>query len=186
METVGIEPTDRSRHCVYIFRDDEFLPLYVGITCRFGERVSNHKREKPWWDRVAHVEVQHLATREAARARELELIRELDPPYNIEGKVRTESWGCFQCDGQDVVELQWGSHEAAVLGVADGSPDLEVPDFVPDQGGQHLYCRRCHDYVDIDVRRADGAFYRLSVDAATGKYRWQKLGQDSPVSEEAA
>lgn len=57
--------------------------LYVGITAAGLARFREHAEQKPWWQDVAVVELEHHDTREAAAAAEVEAIRTECPRYNI-------------------------------------------------------------------------------------------------------
>ena len=59
--------------------------LYVGSSSRLRARLEDHRATKPWWTEVARVTWEPARTVAAARARELEAIRELEPRHNRQG-----------------------------------------------------------------------------------------------------
>lgn len=79
---------------VYKHLDQDGRVLYVGCTMYPSIRTRQHEVGSPWWPQVVRVELSDFyADRDEALARELELIRELDPPNNIEGTPRdTRPW----------------------------------------------------------------------------------------------
>ena len=68
---------------LYRFFDPEGRLLYVGISGVVVIRLHQHAREKGWWTEVVAVMVDHFPTREAARAAELQAIRDEKPKYNV-------------------------------------------------------------------------------------------------------
>lgn len=76
---------------VYVFayqtEPNVWKPLYVGETGNFRERMWDHER---WADAVrlgaTHVVAIRLPTEEIRLWMELELIREFDPPLNVQGR----------------------------------------------------------------------------------------------------
>ena len=68
---------------VYKFYDDEQNLLYVGISLNVFARLSQHKRDKDWWDEITNIKVQHTDTREDALDLEARLIKDEEPKYNI-------------------------------------------------------------------------------------------------------
>lgn len=71
------EPTS-----VYIARAQDGSVLYVGITGVRIKRVGQHRQSSEWWRLAVSLELEHFPTRKAALARELELIKDLQPPHN--------------------------------------------------------------------------------------------------------
>lgn len=79
---------------VYVFRDGDGAALYVGkavdlrrrlLTYRSAGRRKVHRKMRELVRQAAALEVQPLASERAALLRENELIRQLRPPFNIEG-----------------------------------------------------------------------------------------------------
>jgi len=70
-------------HALYRFFDHDGLLLYVGITNDLGTRLSDHRRDKPWWAEVARVMVAQFESREAVLAAEKVAIRTEQPKYNV-------------------------------------------------------------------------------------------------------
>lgn len=81
---------DESRHCVYRFYDAAGILLYVGRSCRFGSRMSDHRKGKDWWHEVANIGVIHCPDHEAADDLERRLIKSLEPLYNVQHAVKRE------------------------------------------------------------------------------------------------
>jgi hypothetical protein len=73
---------------LYRFYDAEWRILYVGISWNPRERFGRHEDEKPWWEYVAFVRVDHYAVREAAEQAEQDTIREERPPFNTVAQNR--------------------------------------------------------------------------------------------------
>ncbi len=80
-----IIPT-RPGHYVYrLWADD--VPLYVGCVGERGprrvtHRLASHKREKPWWPQVTHIDVAAFASIEEVVAEETAQIAALKPVHN--------------------------------------------------------------------------------------------------------
>ena len=71
-------PTSLYRH----FAADGTL-LYVGISLSWPARTKAHAHNSRWFERVARVEIEHFATREAALIAEREAIKREKPRFNI-------------------------------------------------------------------------------------------------------
>jgi excinuclease UvrABC nuclease subunit len=71
---------------VYCLMDADGNTLYVGSTNNMQSRLTSHRRQKYWWGEVASIELVECESMSAARALELETIRERQPAYNINGK----------------------------------------------------------------------------------------------------
>ncbi len=67
---------------LYRFYNDEGL-LYVGISLNVFARISQHKREKHWFDEVSDISVSHFDTRDEALDEEAKAIKQEFPKYNI-------------------------------------------------------------------------------------------------------
>lgn len=76
---------------VYRYYDKLGILLYVGITRTGIARNVQHNRSAQWWPMVVRQEVEHLASRTAARAREKDLIQEYRPPFNVQHNVDHQS-----------------------------------------------------------------------------------------------
>lgn len=70
-------------HALYRFFDRSDVLLYVGITVDIGARFKKHRGEKPWWDQVDHIGIEHFATRKEAEAAEKKAIQEKQPLHNV-------------------------------------------------------------------------------------------------------
>ena len=81
-ELPGSVPT-----AVYIARNATDVVLYVGITGSLSARFLAHKRADLWWSKATSIGVEMWPDRVNAKAREDQLIAEMDPPYN-----RAEKW----------------------------------------------------------------------------------------------
>lgn len=57
--------------------------LYVGISLNVFARLSQHRRDKDWWDEITEITVTHFETREKALDAEAKAIKEQNPKYNI-------------------------------------------------------------------------------------------------------
>lgn len=81
----GVTKRDQRPHDVYVHLDAGNAVLYVGISLTLAERTGHHRANSGWWRQVATIRVEHLPSREAALAREAELIVELRPLHNRAG-----------------------------------------------------------------------------------------------------
>lgn len=70
---------------VYIAYDAGDNVLYVGMTKRQITRIDEHRERSAWWPLVRRVEIEHHPTPAEAAARESELIRTLQPAFNVKG-----------------------------------------------------------------------------------------------------
>lgn len=75
-------------HTVYLLYAEDRL-IYVGLTGAGVRRFSEHRLLRAWWPEITRAEFEHIKGYEPARAREAELIRELLPPGNGNGKRRS-------------------------------------------------------------------------------------------------
>tara|TARA_B100001559_G_scaffold270296_2_gene238257 strand:- start:23 stop:589 length:567 start_codon:yes stop_codon:yes gene_type:complete len=71
-----------SKTALYRFWLDDEL-LYVGISLNVFARISQHKRDKDWFDQITNITVEHFDTREKALDAEAKAIKEESPKYNI-------------------------------------------------------------------------------------------------------
>ena len=67
---------------LYRFWNEDEL-LYVGISLNVFARLSQHRRDKDWWDEITNITVSHFDTREQALDAEAKAIKEENPMYNI-------------------------------------------------------------------------------------------------------
>jgi hypothetical protein len=96
--------TDRKQPCaVYRAYDTTSELLYVGIAFDWGARWAQHAERSPFFSIVAHLEVSWFPSRTHARAEELRLIADHNPPFNSRGRTDEEAEGgdlhlvCFGC-----------------------------------------------------------------------------------------
>ena len=66
---------------VYQLRSDTEL-LYVGYSRKLKDRLSQHRRTKPWWLEVTEIRSEEFATEDEARQREKEIWATERPKYN--------------------------------------------------------------------------------------------------------
>lgn len=106
-------------HDLYRFYDADDRLLYVGISLNAAQRASQHKVEKPWWDDVRRMDVEHLGlmTRSEAEMVERGVIVDERPLHNIahnthRNQIATDSfaWLCEVCgtpieDGDGYIEM---------------------------------------------------------------------------------
>ena len=72
-------PTKLYRHF-----DGEGALLYVGISLNAIVRLSQHKMQSHWFDKIANVTIESFETRDAALEAETRAIQEESPKYNIQ------------------------------------------------------------------------------------------------------
>lgn len=70
-------------HILYRFWNAEDVLLYVGITCNPAKRLERHKGEKPWWNEIASITMEHFTDRASLREAERAAIETEEPLYNI-------------------------------------------------------------------------------------------------------
>lgn len=75
-------------HTIYLLYGAKDVLLYVGISVNGPARLSDHAKSKQWFKKVVRAEFEHIKGREAAEARELELIVSRDPKWNRRGKPK--------------------------------------------------------------------------------------------------
>lgn len=69
---------------LYRFFDADGRLLYVGITHRLNERLSAHKRQKPW-EHISKIALEHYESREEAMKAEAHAIKNEGPKWNVQG-----------------------------------------------------------------------------------------------------
>lgn len=62
--------------------DDEII--YVGCSQSLIQRLFDHQRRQGWWTEVSRASFFHFATLEEARAKEADVIRRVNPVYNVQ------------------------------------------------------------------------------------------------------
>lgn len=68
---------------LYRFYDKDNRLLYVGMSLHAAKRASQHRRDKPWWNDVARMDVDHHdITEHELRRLESEAIYNDSPPHN--------------------------------------------------------------------------------------------------------
>ena len=71
-----------SKTALYRFWDDDNL-LYVGISLNVFARITQHKRDKDWFQEISNITVEHFDTREKALDAEAKAIKTENPKYNL-------------------------------------------------------------------------------------------------------
>lgn len=69
-------------HALYRFFDRTDALLYVGITMDLAGRMSQHRKDKPWWVDVHHISIEHFDNRASVLAAERAAIASEKPLYN--------------------------------------------------------------------------------------------------------
>lgn len=77
-----------AHHYVYRLWDDAGALLYVGISKTLVNRLTQHDESQPWADEVASVTAKRYASRDKARAAEIEAIQTEHPRYNIRDRAK--------------------------------------------------------------------------------------------------
>ena len=62
--------------------------LYVGVSLNVLQRLTQHRADAEWFDRITRIEVAHFANREDALAAEADAIASENPLFNRAGKVK--------------------------------------------------------------------------------------------------
>lgn len=60
----------------------ELVPLYIGMTSQLKTRLSTHRREKPWWDRVDFIWTIPCNHKQEAERYETYCINQFSPVFN--------------------------------------------------------------------------------------------------------
>lgn len=83
-DAAGPADRDATDHWVYLCFDRRRRLLYVGVTSDGMQRFrQGHGKRAAWWRDVVSIEVEHFDTRDAALARERDLIRSAFPEHNV-------------------------------------------------------------------------------------------------------
>lgn len=82
MPQITAPPPDSTS--VYLYYDEHDVLIYVGITGRGIARNVEHNKSRPWWQYVARQEIEHFPGRALAHAREVALIEQHSPPFNVQ------------------------------------------------------------------------------------------------------
>lgn len=77
--------TDRPQVLYRMYDDADFL-LYVGITLDPVARFAAHREDKPWWQQVSRIDLEHYDTRAEVEAAEAAAILDESPLYNRAGR----------------------------------------------------------------------------------------------------
>lgn len=91
---------------VYIACDAAGNALYVGVAVDFAVRMAFHRTNSEWWSQKAYIEREEYPCRPVALDREVELIRQLDPPFNKMGKV-DEFGNAYGSKADSPTRLRW-------------------------------------------------------------------------------
>jgi hypothetical protein len=74
---------------VYVHRDPQGEPLYVGCTFNLRQRTNAHRGASHWFPQITSIDVDSVHDDQAlALGREFRLIVELDPPFNLQHSPR--------------------------------------------------------------------------------------------------
>lgn len=68
---------------LYRFFDQDGALLYIGISADVRRRISQHRKDKPWWKESARIEMEHYPNAEEARAAEKIAIKTENPRHNV-------------------------------------------------------------------------------------------------------
>lgn len=66
--------------------------LYIGISLSTMVRLSQHRSDSAWSERIVRVMIEHFATREEALAAEDAAIKAEKPLFNVMGKGKTKKF----------------------------------------------------------------------------------------------
>jgi hypothetical protein len=93
--------------------------LYVGISLSALQRLIQHRSDAEWFDQIHMIIVRKYPTRKAARAAELKLILDKNPPFNREkrpwslGDHMVKTFGTYENWCEYVNDLNKMNVEAA-------------------------------------------------------------------------
>src|SRR3954449_6512024 len=86
------------RWAVYVFRDADGHPLYVGKSVRVRDRARQHfTTGAAWTARAEHVDCEEAGAELGALLLEQRLIRALKPPANVRGKREADGQVYLRC-----------------------------------------------------------------------------------------
>lgn len=151
------------RYAVYIAKDMEGVVLYVGQSMRLGNRLSQHKADKDWWESIAAIEVRHVESKADANRVERDLIRALHPLHNLAmNKVDSPVPRCPECGSPDLEVVMYGKLIARPTGFQGDQVLLNrrlLWEPAEDHPGPFVYCENCVDDVTA-LGVSDGAVVR--------------------------
>ncbi len=70
-------------HNLYRYFDKDGNLLYVGVSINAISRLSQHKRDSHWFDRIIKIEIEQFSTKEEALAAEIKAILQENPSCNL-------------------------------------------------------------------------------------------------------
>jgi excinuclease UvrABC nuclease subunit len=68
---------------VYVVRNDNDEPIYVGMTSRLKKRLNQHKYNSDWYNEACGIDLHYFPLRFFASMVERTLICRMKPKYNI-------------------------------------------------------------------------------------------------------
>lgn len=68
---------------IYRIYDRDGLLLYIGKTVDPGNRIRDHRADKPWWKEVARIDIEHVRDSVDLGRIEAQAIRNERPLYNV-------------------------------------------------------------------------------------------------------
>lgn len=99
------------KHCVYRIYDDHGL-IYVGSSSNLFQRMAAHRRDSWWAPTVVKVRAECCPSREASRAREVEVILAERPRWNRqEQRGRRDEWSVEEFEHYVISWLQEALHK---------------------------------------------------------------------------
>lgn len=155
-ELYPVDESDDSSQALYRFWDAEGALLYIGITHRLNDRLSHHKKFKPWWWEVAAVTIERYPDRESVAAAEVLAIKTESPKYNV----------MLNGDTSPQQSPLWSDQETSLLDLLDPK-DLEAW-LAPHMGRDHTF----NEWLGIDSipdGLSDSAKSAFVVRAAIGR-----------------
>lgn len=139
--------------------------LYVGISLSPARRLSNHAAGSRWADKIAHVTIEWLPTRQEALAAEGRAIASENPLHNIVGRRNEAEWAPAGGPAPRVpVYVDRPEYVAAHFNTSARTVDRMIREGMPRErvGGRFRYdLRACEAWAKERARQE-----RLAAEAA--------------------
>ena len=147
------KPLKERPHVVYRLRDADGRLLYVGMTSKVMGRMGEHAHDKPWFELVARIDVEHYANgAEAASAEALAIVAEM-PVHNADPYMKKERVSIptdpHQALAEATADLNEQTLEVIRLGREAGMSDAEIIADVRGRDSEHAAV--CADAIEAAI-----------------------------------
>ena len=73
---------NQADRCIYIFKGNNDVILYVGVSKNFTNRIEQHKKDKEWFNEILTISISDYMNQNMAFIYEIYYISTLKPKYN--------------------------------------------------------------------------------------------------------